>query len=130
LKEDDTPGPGWSHSPALPAAFVLDPPIGELAMTHLPIRPSLISATLVTSLAIAGAHGQILSDGDFDALPFGSRPDCTEAAGAWGWLPIYVGFGLCEVIPFQVWIDHTDSIEPGAPGKSLNLNNNIFSPPG
>ena len=100
-------------------------------MIDLPTRRCLIPATLVLSLASAGAHGQILSDGDFDALSIGSNPNCTQAAGAWEWPPIYVSFGLCELLSFQIFIVSTGVFDPGAPGNSLGLHNHAFdTPPG
>ena len=57
---------------------------GEHVMSACMHRTRLAAACVPLAL-VAAANGQILSDGDFEALSVGTPPDCAAPAGAWAW---------------------------------------------
>jgi hypothetical protein len=73
------------------------------------------AALFVGSLA---AHAQqipnLLQDGNFDALPISTLPNCGAPAGAWHFVP-----GLCELAAGQFQVVATGTFATGAPGRSL-----------
>ncbi|MFG0286270.1 MAG: hypothetical protein ACF8R7_17800 [Phycisphaerales bacterium JB039] len=73
-----------------------------------------ISAMVVAALA-GGASGQILLDGDMEALALGTAPDCGAPAGAWIYPDAYATAGLCEALPEDT------RIEPGPTGGNSLL---------
>jgi ketosteroid isomerase-like protein len=74
-----------------------------------------LSATAIGVLA-AGAHGQLLLDGDMEALSIGTPPDCdAAAAGAWAFPDTYAAAALCEPDPSSLRIES----DPGGRGNSL-----------
>jgi len=76
-------------------------------------------------LAFAGAAaGQTINDGNMNALPIGTAPDCTAPAGAWLFPETYTTAGLCEVNATDFSIVATSSFEAGATGNSLALSIN------
>jgi hypothetical protein len=77
---------------------------------------------LCTLLTASAAHAQVMSDGDMNALPVGTAPDCSAAAGAWQFPPDYVTNLLCELLPEHYSIVATSSFDPTRTGNSLRLN--------
>ena len=43
---------------------------------------------LMSAMIWAPASGQIVIDGDFDGLDPGTNPDCSDPAGAWGFITV------------------------------------------
>jgi len=84
------------------------------------MRRTLFSSWVVGIAASAVFGGDIMSDGDFDALAVASPPDCAAFAGAWGWPQLYIDNLLCEVQPQQYSVVPTDSFDPEATGNSLH----------
>ena len=89
-------------------------------MTTTPVESTPIR--MLTALAAAGvlatggaAQGQILLDGDMEALSIGTPPDCEQPAGAWEFPENYVTAGVCESSPEAVRVES----EPTGRGQSL-----------
>jgi hypothetical protein len=83
-------------------------------MTH--IRTSIVVAAGMV-MAAGAASGQILLDGDMEALSIGTPPDCDQAAGAWEFPENYVVAGVCEPAPDAIRIES----DPFGRGQSLLL---------
>ena len=76
-------------------------------------------------LPTPAAFGQILLDGDFDALTVGTNPDNTVPAGAWGFPANYLEPGVNfvgETDPNQCTVVATSSFDPAGSGNSFHLN--------
>ncbi len=72
--------------------------------------------------AVNSAMGQFLRDGNFDALSSGKWPDCSRAAGAWGWPAHYLTpENVCERQADQMTIVPSSSFDPSREGRSLRL---------
>ena len=70
---------------------------------------------------VGAAHGQLINDGNFNALAVGTAPDCTAAAGAWQNPEAYITALLCEINATDYSIVATSSFQTGAVGNSLAL---------
>ncbi len=68
----------------------------------------------------AGAPGQTINDGNFDALAIGTPPDNATPAGAWQFPANYIAMVLGEVLPTNYSIVATGPV----PGNSLAMNVN------
>jgi hypothetical protein len=76
--------------------------------------------------AVGAANGQLINDGNFDALAIGTAPDVAMAAGAWQFPANYCTLvpSACEVDPAMYTIVATGSFQSGFPGNSLALAGN------
>ncbi len=81
---------------------------------------TMLCAAGVLGLAV-GVRGQILNDGNMNALTPGTNPDVGTPAGAWAFPANYVTGGVAELTASQFSIVPTSSFQPGAPGNSLRL---------
>ena len=79
-----------------------------------------LAAACVPLALVAAANGQILSDGDFEALSVGTPPDCAAPAGAWAFPANYVTAGVCEALATEAEI----VTDPTGRGNSLHYNHN------
>ena len=77
-----------------------------------------LAAVCVPLALVAAANGQILSDGDFEALSVGTPPDCATPAGAWAFPANYVTLGVCEALATEAQI----VTDPTGRGNSLHYN--------
>ncbi len=86
---------------------------------------SLHRIAAVAACALGGAAwGQLINDGNFDALAVGTPPDNALAAGAWQFPANYITGLAAEVTPADFTIIATSTFDPSASGNSLAININ------
>lgn len=74
------------------------------------------------------ASGQLLKDGNMNALAIGTPPNCDLAAGAWEFPASYVTAVLCELNPPELQVVATSSFQAGATGNSMAMDINLLDP--
>jgi hypothetical protein len=85
-------------------------------------RPFAVVCAAGIPLALAAAaSGQLILDGNMDALATGTAPDCAAASGAWQFPANYQTALLCEILATDFSIVATNSFQPAAVGNSLAL---------
>jgi len=70
-------------------------------------------------------QGPIIADGSMDTLSVGNAPDYAVAAGSWAFPETYKLNTVAEPVGREpvFSVVNTNTFQPGAPGKSLRLNN-------
>jgi len=88
-------------------------------------RPFVVACAAGVPLALAAvAQGQLILDGNMNALAVGTAPDCAANAGAWQFPAAYVTALLCEINATDYSLVATNSFQPAASGNSLAVNAN------
>jgi hypothetical protein len=87
------------------------------------IRTSAVTCAAGFALAVsAAARGQLILDGNMDALVVGTAPDCSAPSGAWQFPANYTAAALCEINATDFSVVATNSFQPTGSGNSLALN--------